>query len=135
MLVLPAVMGKNWLPPREAVYNSIWWESGEFPWIRQQVFEKTGDIDIAFIGASRITAAFDTPMVQEQLSKHLGRPATVLTLGWGGGGYDQLYFVAHDLLEHRKVKVLVFDDVYNRADQPHVLAPRLFRLADNLEAL
>ena len=34
----------------------------------------------------------------------------VRTLAWGGSGYDGLYLISEDLLQHRKVKLLVFYD-------------------------
>jgi hypothetical protein len=135
LLLLPVIVGKKGLPPREEIYSSIWWASGDFPYIHQQIFEEVGNIDILFIGASRIHTALDTRYVQEKLSERLGRPAVVRTFGWGGAGYDQLYFMTQDLLRHRKVEMLVFDDMFNESDQPHMLAPRFFRFGDNAEAL
>jgi hypothetical protein len=83
------------------------------------------------MGSSHIWAAFDTPYVQAQLAKQTGHPATVRTFGWGGAGYDEVYFVAKDLLEHRRVRMLVIDDDYNDSDQPHLLAAKMFREGDN----
>lgn len=138
LLLLPLIMGKSLLPPREQIYSSIWWANGAYPYLDQQIFEEKGDIDIAFIGASHIWQGIDTPYVQKQLSGKLGRQAVVRTFGWGGSGYDALYFIAQDLLEHRKVRTLVYYDVYDEEDIPripHVLAPRWFRFGDNAEAL
>jgi len=135
LLLSPLIVGKGLLPPRREIYSSIWWANGDFPYMEQEIFREQGDIDILFVGASHIWAAFDTPYVQEQLGKRLGRPAVVRTFGWGGPGNDQLYFVTQDLLKNRKVRLLVFDDGYNETDTPHPLATRLFRLGDNAEAL
>src|SRR5450756_537584 len=138
LILLPLVMGKPLLPPREQIYSSIWWANGAYPYLDQQIFEEKGDIDIAFIGASHIWQGIDTPYVQQQLSDKLGRQAVVRTFGWGGSGYDALYFITQDLLEHRKVRTLVFYDVYDEEDiphTPHVLAPHWFRFVDIAGAL
>ncbi len=135
ILLLSPALAEKILPPRQEIYSSIWWESGNYPYFYQQFFQEKGDIDIAFIGESRLYSAFDTPVVQEGLSRQLGRPAVARTFGWGWAGFDSLYFVAQDLLQHRKVRMLVIDDQYNEADQPHSLAEHIFRYGDDPRAL
>src|SRR5580704_2838252 len=110
VFALPVVMGKNLLPSREQAYSILGWGLGPYPWIQNQIFEETNAIDIAFMGSSHILCGIDTPYVQQQLSEKTGSNAVVLTIGWGGPGYDGLYLVEKDLLEHRKVKLLVFYD-------------------------
>jgi hypothetical protein len=135
LLLLPALLGKSNLPPREQIYSSIWWANGAFPYIDNQFFKEKGDIDIAFIGPSHIWNAINTPHVQKQLSERLGRPAVVRSFCWGGAGYDMLYSVAQDLLQHRKVHMLVFYDAYTDMNLPNGLAPHLFRWGDNADEL
>lgn len=110
LLALPAVMGKNLLPPREQAYAIQGWGLGPYPWIQNQIFEETNAIDIVFLGSSHIICGIDTPYVQQQLGEKIRSQAVVRTLGWGGSGYDGLYLVTQDLLQHRKVKLLVFYD-------------------------
>ena len=135
LLLLPALLTKSILPSREQIYSSIWWENGAFPYIDEQIFAEKGDIDIAFVGPSHIWNAINTPYVQEKLSEKLGRPAVVRSICWGGAGYDELYFIVQDLLQHRKVHMVVFYDAYSESDMPNTLAPRWFRFGDNAEAL
>jgi hypothetical protein len=135
LLLAPALAGKKFLPPRETIYSSIWWENGDFPYMDGQIFHEQGDIDIMFMGSSHIWAAFNAPYVQERLGKTLGRPAVVRTFGWGGAGYDEIYFVAQDLLAHRHIQMLVIDDDVDPADVPHLLTPKTFRLGDNASSL
>jgi hypothetical protein len=136
LLLAPALAGKKLLPSRQEIYSSVWWADGDYPFFYQQIFEEKSDIDVLFIGASHTHTAYLTPYVQEQLSKALGRPAVARTMGWGWTGYDQLYFISQDLLAHRKVKLLFFDDYYDYGgDVPHPLAPRVFRFGDNAGAL
>jgi hypothetical protein len=136
LLLLPAIVGPGQLPSREEIYSSFWWANGPFPYIHQQIFKEKGDIDIAFVGSSHMAQGINTPYVQEKLGKKLGRPAVVRSICWGGAGYDALYFITRDLLQHRKVHMLVFYDDYNPGWYwANSLAPRWFRFGDNAKAL
>jgi hypothetical protein len=134
LLLSPMLVGKNLLPPREQSYSSQAWGNGPYPWIRNQIFEETNAIDIAFMGSSHIFNAINTPQVQAELSKKLGRPAVVRTIAWGGSGYDGLYFIAQDLLAHRRVKMIVFYDE-NPGGGRNAAEISWFRWADNSAAL
>lgn len=135
-LSLPALMGKSWLPPREQLYSSAPWGAGAFPYLHDQIFDEKGDIDIAFMGSSRIWWGIDTPQVQEDLSEKLGRKAVVRTLCWNSPGFDPFYFIMQDLLQHRKVRMIVFPDlVSGAANTAHPRAPYWFRMADNAEGI
>jgi hypothetical protein len=74
-LLLAPVLAQKILPPRETIYSSIWWASGDFPYMDGQIFREQSAIDILFMGSSHIWAGFDTPYVQAQLDKQLGRAA------------------------------------------------------------
>jgi hypothetical protein len=132
LLSLPVVVGKNLLPPREQIYSIQGWGNGPYPWIRHEIFEETNDIDIAIMGSSHILQALNTPYLQARLGEKLGRPAVVRTIAWGGAGYDALFFIAQDLLEHRHVRMLVFYDENPDADLRNAL---LFRFGDNGDSL
>jgi hypothetical protein len=134
LLLSPALMGKRNLPPRDRIYSSYSSRLGAYSYLQQQIFQEKGDIDIAFVGSSHIWLDINTTEVQEKLSQELGRPAVVRTFGWSKPGFDALYFIAQDLLERRKVRLLVFYDEVNlraRPSLPHRLAFRWFRLGDN----
>jgi hypothetical protein len=135
LLLSPVLAGKKFLPPREQSYAVQSWGSGPYPWIRNQIFEETNAIDITFMGSSHIIHAVDTPYVQAELSKRLGRPAVVRTIAWGGAGYDALYFMAQDLMARRKVKMLVFYDEDNAPNYRNPAAVYWFRFDDNAAAL
>jgi hypothetical protein len=136
LLVLPTVMKKDWLPPRQQIYACLGWDTtGPHPYHYQQIFEEKGDIDIAFVGSSRILHGIDTPYVQERLSEKLGRQAVVRTIAWGGAGFDVLYVTMQDLLQNRKVHMFVLDDESQAFNVPNSLAPYWFRFGDNAEAL
>jgi hypothetical protein len=133
LLLLPALAQKI-LPAREDIYSSIWWVWGDFPYMDGQIFREKADVDIAFLGASHLWAGFNTPMVQEQLSQQLGHPAVARTFAWAWPGYVPLYYVGQDLMAHRQVKLLVFDDDCG-SDEPHPLTPRLYRFGEDAKAL
>lgn len=135
LLSLPAVVGKSFLPPREQSYAAQSWGSGPFPWIQQQLFEEKGDIDIALVGSSHILHCVDARLLQAKLAEKLGRPATVRVIGWGGAGFDALYFIVRDLLNHRKVRLLVFYNENNDPGRRNNQSPAWFRWADKAGAM
>lgn len=135
LLALPAVLGKSWLPPREQGYASQGWGTGPYPWIQNQIFKETNAIDIAIMGSSRIFNAINTPYVQSELTRALGRPAVVRTLAWGGGGYDALFFIARDLVAHRPVKLIVFYDENPTSKNRNARATFLFRWGEDADLL
>jgi len=110
ILLAPVLEDKKFLDSRRDDYAHQGYGNVPYPWIEQQIFEETNDIDIAFLGSSLVLNGINTPYVQSRLSEKLGRPAVVRSVAWTTGGYDMLYFVTQDLLAHRRVKLLVFDD-------------------------
>ena len=134
LLAAPLLSGKWLLPPREQAYAAQGWNWGPLPWDRKQIFQETNDIDIAFLGSSRINWGIDTPYVQQRLEEKLGRKSVVLSICWGGAGFDTLYITAKDLLEHRHVKMLVFDDESFNTE-PAKGAEYWFRFGDEMEML
>jgi len=135
LLLSPVFAGKRFLPPRAEAYSSLTWRFGDFGFLYQQIFQQKGDIDIAFIGSSRMWAGIDTPYVEQELSKRLGRPAVVRTLAWNWLGCDADFFITQDLLQNRKVHMIVIDDEFRADEPPHVAATHWFRLGDNAAAL
>jgi hypothetical protein len=134
VLLSPVLAGKKFLPPREQAYASLGWGYGPYPWIRRQIFEETNDLDIVFLGSSHIMQGIDPGYVQAELSAKLGRPATVRTIAWGGPGYDGLFLITQDLLQHRRVHQLVFYDekIQNFRNAAFT---SLFRFGENARSL
>ena len=130
LLLSPVLAGKKFLPPREQSYASLDWKSGPYPYLRHQIFEEQGDIDIAFIGSSRILHCLDARRLQDELTQKIGRPATVRVLGWGGGGFDAIYFIAQDLLAHRRIKLLVVYGDHNAGNR-NKSSPVWFRFSED----
>jgi hypothetical protein len=132
LLVLPMFGAAIGWRDRRDVYAATPWECGPFTWIQRQVFTETKDVDIAILGSSKLWAAIDTPYLEKKLSEHLGRDAEVFTLGWPWSGFDGLYVIARDLLEHRRVHTLcVYDEGQGRG--LHFNSWRWFRIGENSE--
>ena len=132
ILLLPLLLRKSLLPGREKLYAAASWGDGAFPYIHDQIFQESGDIDIAFMGCSTIFWGIDTPYVQARLSEKLGREAAVRTIGWNRPGYDPFYFISRDLLEHRKVRMIVFCDLSRGAtNTAHLNASHWFRFGED----
>ena len=63
--VVAGTDGQIWLPPREQVYSSALLGQPElFLICTIKSFEEKGDIDIAFMGSSRIWWGIDTPQIR-----------------------------------------------------------------------
>lgn len=135
LLLSPLLTPRSALPPRETLYNTMPWNVGPYPFIHDQIYLEKSDIDIAIIGDSQIWAAIDTPYLQQELSKKLGRPAVVVSLCCPWAGFDGLYFLVRDLLAHRKVHMFVFSDASGLEATPqvtpHKQAWRWFRYAED----
>jgi len=136
ILLLPVLAGKSFLPTREQFYSSTGRDTFYSPYLHQQIFEEKGDVDVAIMSSSRLASAIDAPYLQEKLSEKLGRKAVVRSLCWTWNGYDALYFIAQDLLQQRKVHMIIICDLSSGAyDAAHREASYWFRFADNAEAL
>jgi len=135
VIVLPALMARSDCFDRRDVYlSSPPHKNGDIPWIYSNIFERKGNLDLVFVGSSRMWWGFDTPYVKNLLSERLGRKADVITLGWTYYGFDATYICAKDLLDHRQVHTLVvYDD--GGGDAPHIFSSHWFRVGENADAL
>ena len=132
ILLSPVLVPKSCLRSRDQIYSSIPWGTGPYPYVHDQIFEEKGDIDVAFMGPSTMWYAINTPYFQKKLSEKLGRPAAARTLCWDWVGADPFYRIAKDLLEHRRVHMIVFcDPSINAPDTAHKMAPDLFQWPDH----
>lgn len=137
LLTLPITL--HWIggASKEEAYRGISERAGAFHYIRRQIFEEHSDVDILFCGSSLLAAAIDVPSVKRELSRALGRQASVVLLLQSWQGPDMNYFVARDFMEQRKVKLLVVAAPawVHRSNQPHVQLFRVIRYGDHPGAL
>jgi hypothetical protein len=133
VLTLPVTL--HWIgeATREEAYRGISERAGEFDYFRRQIFEQHSDLDILFCGSSLLGNAIEVAHVQRELSAALGRQASVISLRQSWQGPDMNYFVARDLMEHRRVKVLVVAAPawVHHSSQPHVQIFRVIRYGDH----
>jgi len=134
ILLLPALFPKKCLPPRATVYSATPDFYGPFAYHYHQIYEEKSEVDMVFLGSSRMWFGIDTPHVQTEFSNFLGRKSVVFTLSWLWDGQDLTYFLLKDLLEHRKVKVVVVAEE-SAHFFPHGGASRWFRVGDNWQDL
>jgi hypothetical protein len=132
LLASPVIMGILGPPPREMVYSGIRVETGAAPYDDEQVFLEKEPVDILFIGSSLLVRGVDVKYVQSELSKNLGRPATVRFVALKWHGLDMQYMLLHDFLEHRKARmvVMVMPNMALVGDAPHIQAYRWMRWGD-----
>jgi hypothetical protein len=131
-LLMPVLLYAVGLPPRIEVYRGISHLAGPFDALRHQVFEDKSELDMLIFGNSLVRVGFEQSWVRQELSRALGRPANVLLSGLTWQGHDMQYFVLRDLLEHRKVRMLVISMPARTHTQnmPHVQIFRLLRYGD-----
>jgi hypothetical protein len=108
LLALPVLMWKFRLVSRHDVYPAVPTTVGAYTYIQNQIFEEKSDIDILFLSTSLLWDAIDTPYVQKELSRKLGREANVITFGTNWRSEGLYYLLLRDVLQHRKVKLLAF---------------------------
>lgn len=108
LLLLPKFISVTGLVSREDSYRIMPDHQGPYSFIRQEIFDNDEDIDILFLGSSVTWNAIETPYVQEQLSRSLGRKARVVTFGFNFSSIDVPYAALRDLLAHKNVRMVVF---------------------------
>lgn len=132
LLAAPQLLSRVATKDRSGIYPGINLKSAPASaWIQRQIFSETGDVDLVFVGASLTLNDIDANFAKHYFSEHVGREASVFTIGWLWRGYDAMYFIARDLLEHRRVRVMVMTDVNRLPDRPHPVASRWYRFGEN----
>src|SRR5690349_2321803 len=95
------------LPSRVEVYDGLRLGGGPYVKTRQQMHSTTGDIDVAFLGSSILNVAVNGDEVQARLEEKFGPDVNVRMFGFVFQGFDMQYVMMRDLLDHRRVKMLV----------------------------
>lgn len=129
LLSLPVINLSLGLPPRVEVYNGLRQGGGPYVKTRQQLYDTTGDIDVAFVGSSILNVAVNGDEVQARLVDRFGPAMNVRMFGFVFQGLDMQYVMTRDLLEQRRVKMLVisFSGPRHIRDRPHVQLHNVLR--------
>jgi hypothetical protein len=107
-LFLPVIITNSGLISRRHSYQIMPENQGAYSFVEKEIFDKKEDIDILFLGSSVLWNAVDTPQIEKALSDKLGRPARVVTFGFNFNGIDIPYTMLRDVLERRRVRLVVF---------------------------
>lgn len=135
-LAAPKIITNLNLVSRADSYEIMPETQGAYAFIKDEIFNKNEDIDILFIGGSVIWDAVDTPQVQKALSEKLGRPAKVLTFGFNFNSIDIPYTQLRDLLERRRVRMVVFSiPRLSWTKGPSTLAYKFLRYDENKDVV
>lgn len=135
-LVLPKIITNFNLISRADSYDIMSENNGGYIFIKDEIFHQKDDIDILFIGGSVIWNAVDTPQVQKALSEELGRPAKVVTFGFNFNSIDIPYTQLRDLLERRRVRMVVFSiPRLSWTKGPSTLAYKFLRYDENRDVV
>jgi hypothetical protein len=136
-LLLPVVLRMGGSAGRDRVYDSVPSEAGPFSFVAKQIFYEGSDIDLLILGDSLLWVGVDALHVQRELSRALGREAHVVVIAANWAGTDLRYMLLRDLLEHRKVRMLLLSlpTSVDLSDRPHVQAFRWLRYGDVPEVM
>jgi hypothetical protein len=130
-VVSPLIAGNPALIPPESRFDTVpsFGMPSPYPFVGRQIYEETDDLDIAIVGSSYLWVGLNAKYIEDSLAAALGRPASVVALGYPFPGYDMVYLLIKGLLTHRRVKTLVvsFPNITSFEDDIHVTLFHLFQ--------
>lgn len=131
LLLLPLLL-PNGEEARKRMYADASDTTGDWSYMRHEIFDEKTPVDILFVGNSMLWAAIDGPLMQEQLSQSLGRPAVVAVCGTKWSGADLTYMIVRDFLAHRRVGMIVtsMPTSWQDNNEPHIQSYRWLAAGD-----
>lgn len=117
--VMPTVL------PARSRYEAIPWGLGDYTFMREEIFDASGPIDVLFLGTSSVWAGINPGVVREALGRRLRHEPTVLNFGADFYGHESAYFLLRDTLERRRVRLVVLGVPSSGTFAPHVVTPYL----------
>lgn len=134
LLILPWIISKSGLISRRNSYEIMPENQGAFSFVKNEIFDNKEDIDILFVGSSVLFAGIDTPQVEKELSKKLGRATRVRTFGHYFNSIDITYAQIRDLLERKRVRLIVLSiPRMPYTEGPSPITFRFIRYSDDKE--
>lgn len=131
VMLLPKIISDYSLVSRADSYDIMPENYGEYSFIKNEIFSEKEPIDILFLGTSVLWNAVDTPLVERELSRKLGRSTRVRTFGFYFSGVDPAYAMLRDLLDRRRVKMVVLSIPREKLrDNPSLPGCRFIRYDD-----
>jgi hypothetical protein len=104
--ILVAPVLADYLVPTEARYRMMSKRLGPTDWHAEQIFADTTELDILFLGSSRMLAGFDHVVLDAALSTDGGPPKTA-TIATDYANSDLNFLILTDFFARRKAKLVV----------------------------
>lgn len=129
-LALPFILAKSGGYTPRGRYLQVNGTEASFPFLYQQIYERKEPIDVLFLGASILWSGIDSAAVEQDLERTLGRKANVVTMAWNYIGLDLANLVLKDLLDRRKVRMIVSyaPGTGETPNQPHPMIASFLQL-------
>lgn len=107
LLISPYLV--SWLIPynKSDLWRSSGLKNGCYSYIADEL-DKDEPIDVLFIGSSSGWTSLNPEIIEDQLGKTFNREVTALNLSTNWFATDIRFFMLKDLLEKRKVKLVIF---------------------------
>lgn len=96
-------------------------------WVYERIHYDKTPIDVAIIGSSRVEAAISAPLLEQELTKKMGRPIHVANLAIPQEGRNLHYLITRELIENHPETRIILVSVVEQADLSH---PAFRYLAD-----
>jgi len=134
LILGPSLLERLWPADPSKIYKAIPLSYVNYHHIGETI-SAGGKIDVVVIGASDAWTALDVSFMQEELSKHLKRPARVVNLSTNWAGEDRHLQVLSDLLQRASVHLVLGTENDALQTTPHELAKFWWRGAASLSDL
>lgn len=119
----------------ENALSSNQWQS--YNLLYRELYIQTEPIDVLIMGPSFVWTAFKPKIIKEMLEKKLNRKVNVILLGFNGEGDDKIFFQLKEILQKRKIRVLITTLMNNdyKRNCPHSQTYRTFLLKQNFDTI
>ncbi len=130
LLASPILLAASGTLSKRAVYSSLPALFCDSQSLYKEIYEKKSDADVVFVGSSMVWNAIDVDTIQRRLRAACGDDKNVVMLAHNSYGLDADYFLLHDLLQKRRVRLVMIQMplATGFSAWPHVLAEAWFTL-------
>lgn len=112
----------TWLLPHDLYIRYQQFDNSDIfhvRWVYERIHYDKTPIDVAIVGSSRVEAAISAPILQDNLSRRLGRPIHVANLAVPEEGRNLHYLIARELLKNHPETRIILVSVVEQADLSH----------------
>ncbi len=136
LVFLPLILSVAAPPPSLlSRYATVRGSAGDFSFNYNEIACRKADIDVLIVGASLVQHGIHAPTIRDALTAVSHVPKVVITLGHSWHGDDVNYFMLRDLLQRRRVHLVIMqlppvEGEGHFSDWPHATSINWFTLAD-----